>query len=82
MSVEDFARLTMPTLIVRGSVRDIYHPARISEWVHELIPHSKIIDPPWPDDAPVQRLAATAKTGGSPLLDWPLLAPAILAFTS
>ena len=82
MSHEDFKRLTMPTLIIRGAVTDIYHPRKISDWVHRLIPHSEIIDPPWPDDAPIQRLAATARTGSSPFLDWPMLAPPILEFTS
>jgi pimeloyl-ACP methyl ester carboxylesterase len=82
MSPKDFARLTMPTLIIRGAVTDIYHPARISEWVHKLIPDSEIIDPPWPDDAPMQRLAVATRTGSSPFLDWPMLAPTILEFTS
>ena len=82
MSHEDFKRLTMPTLIIRGAVTDIYHPATISEWVHRLIPRSEIIDPPWPDDSPVHRLAETGRTGSSPFLDWPMLAPAILEFTS
>jgi pimeloyl-ACP methyl ester carboxylesterase len=82
MTPEDFKRLTMPTLIIRGSARDIYHPAYISEAVHKLIPHSELVDPPWPDDAPMQRLIAAAPTGSSPFLDWPLLAPMILEFTS
>ena len=82
MTRDDFKRLTMPTLIVRGSVGDIYHPAAISEWVHELIPHSKLIDAPWHNDAPVERLAEAMKTGVSPVVDWPMLAPAILEFTA
>ena len=32
MTREDFARLRMPVLILRGSPRDLYHPARVSEW--------------------------------------------------
>jgi pimeloyl-ACP methyl ester carboxylesterase len=80
MAAKDFTRLTMPTLVFRGSATDIYHPARISEWVHELIPHSQIVDPPWPDESPIQRLAASAQAGGSPFQDWPLLAPPILEF--
>jgi pimeloyl-ACP methyl ester carboxylesterase len=82
MSVADFKRLTMPTLIIRGAATDIYHPKEISEQVHKLIPHSEIIDPPWPDDSPMKRLAAAAPVGGSPFQDWPLLAPVILEFTN
>lgn len=80
MKPEDFARLTMPTLIFRGGVSDIWHPAALSDWVHRLIPHSEIIAPPWHDEAPMERLGAAA-TGASPFLDWPMLAPAILEFT-
>ena len=84
MSVNDFKRLTMPTLIVRGAVTDIYHPAYISEAVHELIPHSEITDPPWDDDSPMRCLAHSQSTGTgtSPFMEWPMLAPLIIDFTS
>ena len=45
MSPEDFARLRMPVLIYRNGKSDISHTRRTSEWVHELIPHSQVIDP-------------------------------------
>ena len=82
MSPEDFARLTMPVLIFRGSTRDIFHPARISEWVHQLIPGSELADAPWPDDVFIQRMLAANISGSGHFLDWPLLAPAILEFIS
>jgi pimeloyl-ACP methyl ester carboxylesterase len=82
MRPEDFKRLTMPTLIIRGSAGDIYHPDYVSDWVHKLLPASQMVDPPWADDAPMQRLAEAARTGGSPFQDWHLLAPAMLQFTS
>lgn len=82
MTPADFAKLTMPTLIFRGGVSDIWHPAALSDWVHRLIPHSELIDPPWHDEAPMERLGATAQTGASPFLDWPKLAPGILEFTN
>ncbi|TAL04500.1 MAG: alpha/beta hydrolase [Rhodospirillaceae bacterium] len=89
MSPADFARLTMPVLIYRGSPRDLYHPVRISDWVHKLIPHAKLIDLPWTDDATVERVAAAVKAGTASYLhwpafgfvDWPRLAPTILEFT-
>lgn len=81
MTCEDFARLNMPVLIFRGSPIDLYHPAHISEWVHELIPHSELVDPPWPDDVFAHRMVAAASSGSGYFVDWPLLAPAILEFT-
>jgi pimeloyl-ACP methyl ester carboxylesterase len=81
MTTDDFSRITMPTLIFRGGDSDIWHPAALSEWVHRLIPQSKLVIPPWHDEAPMQRLTAAATTGSSVFLDWPLLAPQILEFT-
>lgn len=81
MSQQDFQKLTMPVLIFRGGKSDIWHPAKISDWVHKLVPHALMVDPPWADEAPMQRLTDTALTGASPFLDWPSLAPQILAFT-
>jgi len=82
MTPEDFKRLTMPVLIFRGSARDLFHPAQTSEWVHELIPHSVLVDAPWPDDAFLKRMMDANVSGSGHFLDWPLLAPAILDFTS
>jgi 2-hydroxy-6-oxonona-2,4-dienedioate hydrolase len=81
MSVGDFRQLTMPVLIFRGSARDLYHPAKIAEWVHRLVPHSRLIDPPWPEDAFMKRRVAAARTGSGHFIDWPLLSTAILEFT-
>jgi 2-hydroxy-6-oxonona-2,4-dienedioate hydrolase len=47
----DFDTLDVPALIVRGGDRDYDHPARTSLEVHSLIRGSKLIDPPWPEDA-------------------------------
>jgi hypothetical protein len=81
MSPEDFGKLTMPVLIFRGSPRDLYHPARISEWVHRLIPHSEMADAPWAEGAFEQRMITAAQTGSGHFLDFPLLAPTIVEFT-
>lgn len=43
--------ITVPTLIVRGGEEDIDHPKRTSFEVHALIKSSRLIDPPWPEDA-------------------------------
>lgn len=81
MSSEDFARLRMPTLIMRSGKSDLSHTRRTSEWVHELIPHSELIDPPWPDQEWNNRLTASLQHGRGLFENWPALAPAILEFT-
>ncbi len=43
--------IQVPTLIVRGGERDIDHPKRTSYEVHSLIAGSRLIEPPWPEDA-------------------------------
>ena len=51
--VEDelFDRIQVPTLIIRGGENDMDHPKRTSLEVSCLIKGSKLIDPPWPEDA-------------------------------
>jgi pimeloyl-ACP methyl ester carboxylesterase len=51
--VEDemFGNITVPTLIIRGGENDMDHPKRTSLEISCLIKGSKLIDPPWPEDA-------------------------------
>ncbi len=46
-----FAGIDVPTLVVRGGAKDYDHPPRTSFEVHSLIKGSRLIDPPWPEDA-------------------------------
>ena len=48
---EMFDRIKVPTLIIRGGENDMDHPKRTSLEVSCLIKGSKLIDPPWPEDA-------------------------------
>jgi pimeloyl-ACP methyl ester carboxylesterase len=75
MSPQDFARLTMPTLVYRSGKSDLSHPRRTSEWVHELIPGSKLAEPPWPDDQ-WNRGSGTSEMFAC----WEKLAPEIVQF--
>jgi 2-hydroxy-6-oxonona-2,4-dienedioate hydrolase len=83
--VEDemFDRITVPTLIIRGGENDWDHPKRTSLEVSCLIKGSKLIDPPWPEDA-WERAAeqrAQGKVKRFNMFDtWVLAAPAILEF--
>ena len=80
---EMFDRITVPTLIIRGGENDWDHPKRTSLEVSCLITGSKLIDPPWPEDA-WERAAedrAAGKVDRFNMFDtWVQAAPAILEF--
>jgi 2-hydroxy-6-oxonona-2,4-dienedioate hydrolase len=83
--VEDemFDNITVPTLIIRGGENDLDHPKRTSLEVSCLIKGSKLIDPPWPEDA-WERAAekrAAGKVKRFNMFDtWVQAAPPILDF--
>jgi 2-hydroxy-6-oxonona-2,4-dienedioate hydrolase len=80
---EMFDRIRVPTLIIRGGENDWDHPKRTSLEVSCLIGGSKLIDPPWPEDA-WERAAedrAAGKVDHFNMFDtWVQAAPAILEF--
>lgn len=82
MKPRDFAMLRMPVLIFRSGKSDLSHTRATTDWVHRLIPHSKMIDPPWNDDEWNYRSGQTASgTEGHTLFrSWPKLVPHILEF--
>lgn len=82
MKPEDFKQFKMPVLIFRSGKADVPHTRRTSEWVAELIPQAKIIDPPWGDREWAERGndVRSGKEKGL-FVRWPLLAPYILDFT-
>lgn len=83
--VEDemFDNITVPTLIIRGGENDLDHPKRTSLEVSCLIKGSKVIDPPWPEDAweRAGEARASGKVKRFNMFDtWVQAAPAILDF--
>jgi pimeloyl-ACP methyl ester carboxylesterase len=83
--VEDemFDEIRVPTLIIRGGENDMDHPKRTSLEISCLIKGSKLIDPPWPEDA--WERAGEARAAGRVkrfnMFDtWVQAAPAILDF--
>lgn len=80
VSDHEFAALNLPTLIVRGGEKDYDHPKRTSFEVHALIKGSKIIEPPWPEDAWERAMEATFAGTGALFDPWQLAAPAFLEF--
>ena len=76
----EFEQITVPTLVIRGGEKDYDHPKRTSFEVHALIKGSRLIEPPWPEDA-WERAGAQFAAGTGPLFGpWAVGAPAILGF--
>lgn len=83
--VEDemFDEIKVPTLIIRGGENDLDHPKRTSLEISCLIKGSKVIDPPWPEDAweRAGEARASGKVKRFNMFDtWVQAAPAILDF--
>ncbi|MBU6267389.1 MAG: alpha/beta hydrolase [Sphingomonadales bacterium] len=72
----DFAAMTMPVRVLRGSPRDLYHPGRVCEDVAALLPNAMMIDPPWDIDVFAERMV----DGKGLFSDWPLLRDDVVAF--
>lgn len=77
---EEFANIRVPTLIIRGGEGDLDHPKRTSMEVHSLIAGSRLVEPPWPEDAWEQAVAAAARGTGNIFDPWVQAAPLILDF--
>ena len=78
-----FDNIKVPTLIIRGGENDWDHPKRTSLEVSCLIKGSKLIDPPWPEDAweRASEARAQGKVKRFNMFDtWVQAAPAILKF--
>lgn len=80
MAPADFARLTMPVRIYRSGRKDIHHTRRTSEWLHEVLPHSEFVDPPWPEDEWNSVSDAMGQPGRGLFESWPMLADEIVDF--
>jgi pimeloyl-ACP methyl ester carboxylesterase len=83
MTPADFAKLKMPVLLFQNGESDLSHTRATSEWVHRLIPHSELRQPPWGDTEWNHR-SGTATPDGKPALfsGWPVMAPYVLEFTA
>ena len=82
MTPADFAGIAVPTLVFRGSATDTAHPRRTSERVHELIPGSRLEEPPWGDEEWNERTAENraAAAGDRLFRNWPRLAGPLSEF--
>jgi pimeloyl-ACP methyl ester carboxylesterase len=79
---EEFAKIGVPTMIIRGGVDDLDHPKRTSMEVHCLIRGSQLVEPPWPEDAWERSTAAQANGTGNRFDPWIQAAPLLLDFVT
>lgn len=76
------AALTMPVLTFRSGKSDMAHTRRTSEWVHELLPNSTLVEPPWGDQEwnYVSTFPIDVAGRRGRFERWHLLAPMLLDF--
>ncbi len=75
-----FQDIKVPTLIIRGGEKDYDHPKRTSLAVHALIKGSRLVEPPWPEDAWERAVEATVAGTGSLFDPWVQAVPTLLDF--
>lgn len=76
----EFDAIDVPTLIIRGGEKDFDHPKRTSFEIHALIKGSRLVEPPWPEDA-WERASEAHIAGTGNLFDpWKLAAPMLVDF--
>jgi hypothetical protein len=49
-SAEELTKIEAPTLVFHGSPTDFWHLRSTSEWLHEHIRGSRLVEPPWSDE--------------------------------
>ena len=76
----EFSGIRVPTLVIRGGEKDYDHPKRTSFEIHALIEGSRLIEPPWPEDAWEQAAAAWGAGTGALFAPWVEAAPVLLDF--
>jgi pimeloyl-ACP methyl ester carboxylesterase len=74
---EDYKAIKAPVLVFRSGQSDPHHPRYTSEQVHELLPNSTMVEPPWGDREWIDRMLDQA---GGLFKSWGMLAPQLAEF--
>jgi pimeloyl-ACP methyl ester carboxylesterase len=77
-----YGSMKIPTVVFRSGRSDPYHTRATSEALQNLIPGSKLFEPPWGDREWIERSAAARAGTGHLFERWPLLAPQLLEFAA
>ncbi len=78
----EFRNIQIPAMIIRGGENDDDHPKRTSMEVHCLIKGSRLVEPPWSEDAWERNVELMFQGRGHMFDPWPLAAPLILDFVA
>jgi 2-hydroxy-6-oxonona-2,4-dienedioate hydrolase len=79
---DEFENITVPTMIIRSGEDDWDHPKRTTLEVHCLIKGSRLVEPPWPEDAWEKSTSANAAGTGHRFDPWVQAAPLLLDFAA
>ncbi len=72
----DARQLRIPALVLRSGASDANHTLETSEKLADLLPNSRLVDPPWGENEWNERSASRPGAKGEGLFArWPLLAP-------
>lgn len=80
ISADQFARMTMPVIVLRSGKSDLSHTREASEQTAALLPNAQLVEPPWPDQEWNNCGKIPNAPGRGRFERWPLLAPMILEF--
>ena len=73
----DARKVDLPPLVFRSGESDVHHTRTTSEQLAQLLPNTRLVEPPWGDREWIERQAARA-AGGSLFERWPLLVPTLV----
>lgn len=73
----DYKDIKLPVLVFRSGQSDPHHPRYTTEQVHELLPNSTMVEPPWGDREWIERML-DSKNGL--FKTWGKLAPQLVEF--
>lgn len=71
-------KIDVPSLVFRSSASDANHPRATSEGIAELLPNSRLVEPPWGDREWNERIAVWQEHGV--FVGWPPLAAPLAAW--
>ncbi len=79
LSADHARSIQVPTLVFRSGESDWWHPRETTEQVAQLIPHSQLVEPPWPDTEWIDGTKRRERGEQQGAFErWPLLAPQLL----
>jgi pimeloyl-ACP methyl ester carboxylesterase len=75
LSMAQAKTFDLPTLVFRSGESDPHHTRATSERLADVLPNSRLVEPPWGDREWLERGEAREQRGEGLFARWPLLAP-------